>query len=72
MDIQMPLMSGYEATKQIRTLPSSDNLIIIALSANAFEDDRKASCAAGMNDHLAKPIDPDELSRTLARYLMGE
>ena len=72
MDIQMPLMNGYEATKQIRTLPSSDNLIIIALSANAFEDDRKASCAAGMNDHLAKPIDPDELSRTLARYLKGE
>lgn len=61
----MPLMSGYEATKQIRPLPSFDNLIIIALSANA-------SCAAGMNDHLAKPIDPDELSRTLARYLKGE
>lgn len=72
MDIQMPLMNGYEATKQLRTLPSSDNLIIIALSANAFEDDRKASCVAGMNDHLAKPIGPDELSRTLARYLKGE
>lgn len=58
MDIQMPIMDGYEATKQIRALPDKRlaQLPIIAVSANAFEEDKKASLAAGMNGHIAKPI----------------
>ena len=68
MDIQMPTMDGYEATKAIRALPCSDNLPIIALSANAFEEDRQKSLKAGMNDHIAKPIKVKELLETLRRF----
>ena len=57
MDIQMPVMNGYEATQQIRALPGGADVPIIALSANAFEEDRQRSLDAGMNDHVAKPID---------------
>ena len=71
MDIQMPRMNGYEATKAIRALPDPQNthLPIIALSANAFEEDRQKSLEAGMDDHLSKPIDVKKLKETLARYL---
>lgn len=69
MDIQMPVMNGYEATVEIRKLKGYDQLIIIALSANAFEEDRAKSLDAGMNDHLAKPINPAELKETLAMYM---
>jgi FOG: CheY-like receiver len=69
MDIQMPVMNGYEATKAIRAMPGCENLPIIAVSANAFEEDRRASLEAGMNDHVAKPIDVAVLMRTLAKYL---
>ena len=69
MDIQMPVMDGYMATKKIRSLEDSDlaNIPIIALSANAFEDDRKASTDAGMNGHLAKPVNVSELLKMLCK-----
>ena len=67
MDIQMPVMDGYTATKEIRKLknPKLANIPIIALSANAFEEDRKASTEAGMNGHLAKPVNVPELLKIL-------
>ncbi len=69
MDIQMPVMGGIEATQQIRTLSSREALPIIAMTANAFEEDRQACFAAGMNDHIGKPVDPDVLYATLLRWL---
>ena len=70
MDIQMPRMNGYDATRLIRkTPPMSKHLPIIAVSANAFEEDRQKSLEAGMDDHVAKPIDIGELKRVLARYI---
>ena len=70
MDIQMPRMNGYEATRMIRSMPPFDrHLPIIALSANAFEEDRLKSLEAGMDDHVAKPIDIQNLKETLAKYL---
>ena len=67
MDIQMPVMDGCTAAKQIRNLedPELANIPIIALSANAFEEDKKASAEAGMNGHLAKPVDISELLKIL-------
>ncbi|MDO5445917.1 MAG: ATP-binding protein [Eubacteriales bacterium] len=65
MDIQMPVMNGYEATKAIRNLPDGDKVTIIALSANAFEEDVQRSLEAGMNAHVAKPIDVKELFDTM-------
>ena len=71
MDVQMPVMDGYMATKKIRSLEDSDlaNIPIIALSANAFEEDRKASTDAGMNGHLAKPVNVSELLKMLCKLL---
>ena len=69
MDIQMPVMNGYEATQAIRSLQDGDKVPIIALSANAFAEDKEASLAAGMNDHVAKPIDVKSLFATLAKFL---
>ena len=70
MDIQMPIMDGYTATKKIRALDSGiENIPIIALSANAFAEDRRKSFAAGMNDHVSKPINISELKETMAKYL---
>lgn len=65
MDIQMPVMDGYEATKIIRSLPGGDKVTIIALSANAFEEDVQKSLGIGMNAHVAKPIDVDVLLKTM-------
>lgn len=66
MDVQMPVMNGYEATKAIRELSSPLSAVpIIALSANAFEEDKKNAMEAGMDAHMAKPIDVDLLSKTL-------
>ena len=61
MDIQMPKMDGYTATREIRTLndPKCANIPIIAMTANAFEEDRKKAIKAGMNAHIAKPISVD-------------
>ncbi len=63
MDIQMPILNGYEATKQIRSLenPAFTDIPIIAMTANAFDEDKKAALDAGMNGHIAKPIDVPEL-----------
>ena len=65
----MPVMDGYMATKKIRNLEDSDlaNIPILALSANAFEEDRKASADAGMNGHLAKPVNVSELLKMLCK-----
>lgn len=70
MDIMMPVMDGLEASRQIRALPRPDaaNVPIIAMTANAFEEDRKRSAEAGMNDHLTKPLQPRLLMDTLAKY----
>ena len=67
MDIQMPVMNGYEATKAIRALERDDcrTLPIIAMSANAYDEDVKDCLAAGMNAHIAKPFNPDDLLRLL-------
>lgn len=65
MDIQMPVMDGYQATKAIRALPDGDKLTIISLSANAFEEDVKKSLEVGMNAHVAKPIDVKNLLKTM-------
>ena len=71
MDIQMPIMNGYEATKKIRALPNPAlaDIPIIALSANAFEEDKRASLAAGMNAHIAKPINIQELFKVVDELL---
>ena len=67
MDIQMPEMDGYEATRQIRALPDPAlaKIPIIALTANAFREDIQKTLDAGMNGHIAKPIDPGALIQTL-------
>ena len=70
MDVQMPHMNGYDATKEIRKLkdPRKSRIPIIAMTANAFEEDRKNALAAGMNGHLAKPIDVQKLIQTLTDF----
>ncbi len=69
MDVQMPCMDGLQATAAIRTLPGASALPIVAMTANAFAEDRRRCIEAGMDDHLAKPVDPERLSRCLARWL---
>lgn len=71
MDVQMPVMNGYEATKAIRKLenPELASIPIVAMSANAFEEDRQEALECGMNDHIAKPIDVNVLFDTLYRIL---
>ena len=69
MDIQMPVLNGYEATRKIRTLFPDLRAPIIALSANAFQEDIEASLNAGMNGHVAKPININELFKCLARFI---
>mgnify|MGYP000901657265 FL=1 len=70
MDIQMPKMDGYAATRQIRTLPSDvANVPIVAMTANAFEEDKQRAIHAGMNAHIAKPIEAGRLMETLSHIL---
>lgn len=70
MDIQMPKMDGYAATRQIRTLPSDvANVPIVAMTANAFEEDKQKTIRAGMNAHIAKPIGAGRLMETLSHIL---
>lgn len=66
MDIMMPIMGGYEATRRIRAIDK--DVLIFAMSANAFSDDVKKSLAVGMNEHLSKPLVMDDLNRALAKY----
>ncbi|MDE7431251.1 MAG: response regulator, partial [Lachnospiraceae bacterium] len=71
MDIQMPVMNGYEATKEIRRLENKElaSIPIIAMSANAFEEDKQEALKCGMNGHIAKPIDVENLFDTLSQIL---
>lgn len=71
MDIQMPVMNGYDAAKKIRRMedPQKANIPIIAMTANAFTEDRQVALDAGMNDHIAKPINMNVLVPTLRKYL---
>ena len=73
MDIRMPVMDGHAAAKAIRALPRPDagKVPIIALSANAFTEDIQKSKAAGMTDHVSKPVDPQTLYATLAKYVLS-
>ena len=72
MDIQMPVMDGYESTKAIRELEDDDkkNIPIVAMTANAFEEDKKKVLSAGMNGHLTKPIEIQKLLEELKRILL--
>ena len=73
MDIQMPIMDGYEATKIIRSFNNKNAQIpIIAMTANAFEEDRKHALQLGMNEHLAKPVDIEKLKDVLTKYFNHE
>lgn len=71
MDIQMPKMDGYKATQEIRHLPDKDKacIPIIAMTASAFEEDKREAVAAGMNGHIAKPIDVNELIAILVKNI---
>jgi len=69
MDMQMPVMDGISATKAIRSNPRFATLPVIAMTANAMDRDREMCIAAGMNDHLAKPVDPDKLFGLLLRWI---
>ena len=73
MDVQMPIINGYEATRAIRSLEDKElaSIVIIAMTANAFEEDKKAALDAGMNDHIAKPIDIEVLFEVLGKVCNG-
>jgi CheY-like chemotaxis protein len=72
MDIQMPVMDGYLATEAIRSDPRCKDLPIIAMTAHAMAGDREKCLAAGMNDHVAKPIDPAQLFSTLGKWIRAD
>ena len=71
MDVQMPVMNGYDATKKIRRMddPQKANIPIVAMTANAFSEDKQVALDAGMNDHIAKPINMSVLVPTLRKYI---
>ena len=71
MDIQMPVMDGYDATARIRRMKDEEkaSIPIIAMTANAFAEDRQKAISTGMNDHVAKPIDMKVLLPVMAKYI---
>jgi two-component system, sensor histidine kinase and response regulator len=69
MDMQMPVMDGVTATRELRKIPSLEHLPIVAMTANAMEQDRRKCMDAGMNDFLVKPIDPQEIEAILLRWI---
>ena len=69
MDMQMPKMDGLTATKLIRQLETGKDIPIVAMTANAFNEDEERCIAAGMNDFVSKPVDPDRLYSTLLKWL---
>lgn len=73
MDIMMPVMDGLEATRTIRAMEREDchTIPIVAMSANAFDDDLKKSVECGMNGHLSKPVEVEKLYRMLRKVLRG-
>ncbi len=73
MDIRMPVMDGYDATRAIRALDRTDRYLpIVAMTADAFEDDVQYCISCGMNAHVAKPLDIKELIRVLHKFIHGE
>ena len=74
MDVQMPVMNGYEATRAIRALSGeyAKTVPIIAMTANAFAEDVRASKEAGMNAHVAKPLNLDQLLTTIGKWLQTD
>lgn len=69
MDMQMPIMDGLTATRQIRLLENGKSIPILAMTANAFEEDRQQCFEAGMNDFLSKPVEPKKLENVLVRWI---
>ncbi len=69
MDMQMPNLNGVDATRAIRALPGYAETPILAMTANAFDEDRQVCIEAGMNDHIGKPVDPDRLFETLLKWM---
>ena len=69
MDCRMPVMDGFAATRALRERPELRDLPVIAITGDALESDRRKALAAGMNDHIAKPIDIDNVLATLARWI---
>ena len=74
MDVQMPRMDGYTATREIRALPDEEKsgIPIVAMTANAFEEDKQKAYAAGMNGHIIKPISMDSIAKVLDRIFFEQ